>query len=484
MSGNNNVKPMNTAGRDRIYRVRLRVAPTLGRCTQRGPILETDAINTVPTTRSGSLARCCATDAINTVPTSRLAFLARSCAVTLIGCIFLFLFPFSTVSAHTFAASGRIFGQLLDGTKNNTPVAGQAVTLQLAQGETAQDFATATTDAQGAYSFDNLRTDKTISYAVYIRYQGAQYVSNVVSLDSKPVQQVNLTVYEATTSTAKVAVVQTSILLHEPDAQIGMITVSEFFFFKNLDTSTYVGSLDASHGKPNALLFSLPPGARNVSLSNGFDGYKVIQVDRGFATDAALPPGDSQFAFSFEVPYTASSYDFAYTVMYPTVQLSVMVPPDIHAASSTLTSQGVITADQHPYHLFKASQLLANQDAHLQLEGLPVHKPVSAPSALNTTTVWLVVALLIMLAILVVTWFLLRPYQRKDTKQQTRSRARTATKGSASTARDREQALLQELLELDKAFEAGKLSKAAYHERRAKTKARLRAILHEQEVSR
>jgi 5-hydroxyisourate hydrolase-like protein (transthyretin family) len=405
-------------------------------------------------------------------------------SISIIICILLFLLPFSTVSAHTFASNGRIFGHLLDGTKNNTPVADQTVTLQLAQGETAQDFATATTDAQGAYSFDNLRTDKTISYAVYIRYQGAQYVSNVVSLDSKPVQQVNLTVYEATTSTAKVAVVQTTILLHEPDAQIGMITVSELFFFKNLDTSTYVGSLDTSHGRPNALLFSLPAGARNVSLSSGFDGDKVIQVDRGFASDAALPPGDSQFAFSFEVPYTASSYDFAYTVMYPTVQLSVMVPPDIHASSSTLTSQGVITADQHPYHLFKASQLLANQEAHLQLEGLPVHKPVSTASALNTTTVWLIVALLIMLAILVVTWFLLHSYQRKDTKQQTRSRARTATKGSASTAKNREQALLQELLELDKAFEAGKLSKAAYHERRAKTKARLRAILHEQEVSR
>src|SRR5437764_6812665 len=192
-------------------------------------------------------------------------------SISIIICFLLFLFPFSTTSAHTFANNGRIFGQLLDGTKNNAPVAGQTVTLQLAQGITAQDFATATTDAQGAYSFDNLRTDKTMSYAVYIRYQGAQYVSDVVSLDSKPVQQVNLRVYEATTSTAKVAVVQTTILLHEPDAQIGMITVSELFFFKNLDISTYVGSLDASHGKPNALLFSLPSGARNVSLSCGFD---------------------------------------------------------------------------------------------------------------------------------------------------------------------------------------------------------------------
>jgi len=143
----------------------------------------------------------------------------------------------------------------------------------------------------------------------------------------------------------------------------------------------------------------------------------------------------------------------------------------------------VITADQHPYHLFKASQLLANSQAHLQLEGLPVHKSASTPSTLNTTTLWLIVALVIMLAILGLTWSLLRSYQRKGMKQQTQSRARAATKGSASTTKDREQALLQELLELDKAFEAGKLPKAAYHERRAKTKARLRAMMSESEVS-
>ena len=159
-----------------------------------------------------------------------------------------------------------------------------------------------------------------------------------------------------------------------------------------------------------------------------------------------------------------------------------MVPPDIHATSGTLTSQGVITADQHPYHLFKASTLLANQEAHLQLEGLPVHKPARAPSALNTTTVWFIVALVIMLTILLVTWFLSRSYQRKGMKQQTQARARKATKGSSPTAKDREQALLQELLDLDKAFETGKLSKAVYHERRAKTKARLRTMMSESEV--
>src|SRR5579884_3886622 len=276
--------------------------------------------------------------------------------------IALVLCSFTTASARTMAGgSGQISGQLLDGTNKNTPLAGQTVTLQMAQGQNAQDFATAKTDAQGNYTFTNLATDKTISYALYINYQGAQYTSDLISLASKPQQQMNLTVYEATKSSAKVAVVDATILMQDPSAHNGTFTVSEVYDFKNLDTHTYVGSLDASKGRPNALLFSLPIGARNIKLQAGFDGYQVIQVNSGFATNAALPPGDSEFAFSFDVPYTGTAYNLNYTTLYPTVSLSFLVPPDIHATPHALTAQGTVTgSDQHVYQSFKASTVLAN----------------------------------------------------------------------------------------------------------------------------
>ncbi|HZO72989.1 MAG TPA: carboxypeptidase-like regulatory domain-containing protein [Ktedonobacteraceae bacterium] len=375
--------------------------------------------------------------------------------------------------AHAAGGNGRIYGQLLDGTAHNAPLAGQVVTLQMAQGSNAQDLATATTDSHGNFSFPGLSTDKTISYAVFIRYQGAQYVSDLVSLDSKPEQQVNLTVYQATTSTANIAIIQATALLHAPDAQKSSFTVSELFIFKNLDTHAFVGSLDTSKGRPNALIFSLPRGARNITFNNGFDGYKAIQVDSGFATDAALPPGNTEFSFTFEVPYTASTYDFSYAVMYPTVSLSFLVSPEIHASSSSLTSQGVITADQHPYHLFKADAIRSNQEVHLSLEGLSLP---AKPAALNAGAIWLIVALLLMLSLLAVTWFIYR--NRRNSSQP------AATSKGKAAAKDRKQALLQELLDLDTAFEAGKLSKATYQERRAKAKARLRTLMSEQEMAR
>src|SRR5450755_5061568 len=75
-----------------------------------------------------------------------------------------------------------------------------------------------------------------------------------------------------------------------------------------------------------------------------------------------------------------------------------MVAPSIHASSGALTAQGIQTANDHPYQLFKGSQLLPNQQLHVNFEGLP--SPTNSSSSLNLKLVWLVVGLLILLAII------------------------------------------------------------------------------------
>lgn len=423
--------------------------------------------------------------------------------------LFLFLLSPST-SAHVATTSnrrtsvhvavtgnGRIYGQLLDGTKNNAPLVGQTVTLQVAQLGNGNDLATATTDAHGNYNFPSLSTDKTLNYAVYIHYQNAQYVSNIVTLDSKPVQQLNLTVYDATSDSSKLAIVDSTILIHEPDTQKGIITVSEFFDFENLNRYTYVGSLDASKGKPNALLFSLPVGARNVVLSQGFGGYNVIQVDRGFASNVALLPGTSQLAFSFNVPYSSTSYDLSYMAFYPTVSVSVLVPPDLQANSALLTSSGLITSNNQPYRVLKGSNLLTNQGFRVALNGLHLPASTTAPQ-FNTGLIWLVVAVLLMCAIILVTAFVYRWQstrsghgsrgkakqgpEKTDKRDSTEKHTHPGRK-SGGKPRDEQEALLKELLTLDKSHEAGKLSKAEYQARRSKIKARLRELMREQETA-
>ena len=394
---------------------------------------------------------------------------------------------------------GQISGQLLDGTNANAPLPGQSVTLQMAQGNNSQDLTTVTTDAQGTFSFSNLSTDKTISYAIFASYQGAQYLSDVITLNNNPTQQVNLTVYQATQSTDKLAIVNATILFQEPDIPRKMVALSEAFSFKNLDTHTYVGTLDvANQGKPNALLFSLPAGAQNINLQKGFTGYHVVQVDRGFATNAALLPGSNEFAFTFDMPYNSSTYDFNYETFLPTVSLSFFVPPDIHANSHVLASQGIVNTgdNERPYNLLKATVLPSQKNVDLHLEGLLTQLPSDSATSFNPVLIWLIVAGVIVLATLGIVWFVVssrRPSKSKKDRGKNPPVNRSPKKGVAatnkvnksgtSTTGEREQALLDALLKLDQEYEAGKLSKEFYEEQRRKTKARLRSILSEKEGS-
>ena len=432
-------------------------------------------------------------------------------ALALLIALVLCILP-STPSAHaiTNASTGRIYGQLLNGTNRNAPVAGQGITLQMAQGDNARDLTSVTTDAHGMFSFSGLDTDKTINYAVYTLYQGAQYYTDLIDLSTKPVQQINLKVYDATTSIANIAIVQANVLIDKVDAQNSLITIAENFFFENLGLTTYVGSLKANGSKPNTLRFSLPNNARKLSLSSGFNGYQVIQVDPGFATDAALPPGTSQFAFSFQVPYTTSSYDFSYTVVYPTVALSLLAPLNIHASSSGMDSLGPVNANQHTYQQFKAQKLLTGDQIHVQLGGLsvPQNATAASPTPLNQNTLWFIVAFLLMMAIASVTWFVYRLSRRqtRSRRNQTPRRGgsgvdvgrgplgrpssinqqpdvgrrplgRPSSSSASPSSKDKQEELLQELLDLDTAYEAGKIKEAEYQERRAKTKARLRNVM-------
>ncbi|HEY6409082.1 MAG TPA: hypothetical protein VIY29_16595, partial [Ktedonobacteraceae bacterium] len=112
---------------------------------------------------------------------------------------------------------------------------------------------------------------------------------------------------------------------------------------------------------------------------------------------------------------------------------------------------------------------------------------------------WLVIVLLIMAFIVSVTGVVYRSRSRQAVAMSVKNRSSNGSKrlkqqGQAPGARRQqkpapkkisdkaganEQALLQQLLELDKAYEAGKMKKGEYQERRAAIKAQLRAQLSE-----
>jgi 5-hydroxyisourate hydrolase-like protein (transthyretin family) len=395
-------------------------------------------------------------------------------ALCLLVCALWLLSPVYSASAATLAA-GHLSGQVLDGSRHGAPVANQSVTLQLTDGTSARDLLSLTTDAQGRYAFGSLPSAAGVRYAIYTLYQGAQYVSDLIDLQKNPLQKVNLTVYDATTSPTNLAVVQVSLLLDKPNPQSGLLTISEDLFFENLGLTTYVGTLDASHGRPNALLFALPPGARFLALAAGFDGYATIQVQGGFASNAAVPPGTSEFSFSFQVPYAGTGYHFTYQALYPTLSLTLLTPTNLLTTPQGLTSQGPTSTGSGTYQLFLTKRLSAHSSVGALLSGLPARLQSTSP-VFDERLLWLV-ALPVLLLLgggalgyrVIVRKSRVRRGPRQGGVDPVSRRPRQGAPGR--------EALLRELLELDRIYEAGKLDRVVYRERRARLKARLRTLL-------
>ena len=383
-----------------------------------------------------------------------------------------------TAAAQAAAASGAtLSGSIVNGTHGNAPVSGTQVVLQTyVSHASAQDSATVTTDAQGRYTFAGLDGSGATTYAVYTRFQGGTFASGAITFANGSVAPQTLTVYDATASDANVRVALTTLLLGAPDQRTGLIPVGEFVTFDNTGHTAYVPAVAPSGGQPMGLLrFWLPAGARNLSVGAGFEGAQILQVNTGFATSATVPPGKSQFAFVFDLPYSSTQYLLDYKTEYPTAQVAVLAPVGTHTAGADFVAQPSVTALGQQYDLYTRDNVAGSVHLHLQLLGLPL--PGERPDLDFTQLLALGGALALLLALL------LALYVRRGDLAQAfgltpgPAVALAQSGGSVQEREAERKRLLKALLALENARVAGSISTADYEARAGRTRATLRGLL-------
>lgn len=410
------------------------------------------------------------------IPLSALALLAAlAIALTL-----------SAPRALAAGGSGAISGVVVNGTHSAAPVAGQQVTLQLTLGSTSKDLTTVTTDAQGRFSFTGLdvaTSDLGGAYAVYARFQGGLFADGPINLAASPTQTVKLAVYDATQDSSALSVSVATILVRQPDVKHGLIGVGEFITIRNSGTTAFVGSLPSTSTggtMPSLLRFSLPPAAQNVTTGVGFFNTDAIQIGTGFAAAATVPPGQTEFAFAYDMPYTGSTLSIPYKAEYPTEQVVTLVPPNLKAHGATgVVAQGVVTAFGSRYQVYTANNVALNGQTAINLYALPL--PGETQDMNLSHLFWLGGALLALLALLLALYlwrgalavaFGLIP--------ATASVAAPTTPGAAEASRAAERdRLLRALLALERRRAAGDMTEERFKQEDADLRRRLRALLAE-----
>jgi hypothetical protein len=387
---------------------------------------------------------------------------------------------FMTGLGHTARAATRagatISGVVVNGTHNNAPIANQQVTLQDVSGDAPRDIALSTSDADGRFSFEHIADTGSEIYRVTTTFQSGYFTSAPLPLAQIPSSGVTLSVYDVTHSAASLRILSATALFREPRPVNGLIGVAELFTFQNESATAFVGTTDPVDGQPMGLLrFALPAGATNITLGKGFDGAQAAQAPAGFGANATVPPGQAQFAFVFDLPYTGTSYTFPLKVIYPAEKLTALVPQDISVQSGDFADKGMITTAGSQYHLLEHGALAADAQAQLRLDALP--KP-GTPATLDTRLLTIFAGLLALLLALLVGLYIRRGdlaavfglAPAAITRRRARSRA-------ASPHEEERTALLRQLLALEQARAKGKLDAEAYRREEAAMRDKLKALL-------
>ncbi len=383
-------------------------------------------------------------------------------------------------SAHrSLPRSVDVTGNVVNSSHGDTPLAGQTVTLVEIAGGQSATVASATTDAHGAFTIGNVTPDANASYTLEVQYQGGVFTSASVDSTQIGAQPVTLHVFDTTSDDSNVLVALTTLVLNEPNATAGLISVAESVTVYNTGLKAYVATLQPVADKPmNLLRFALPTGAKNLVLGAGFATVQVVQAPTGFGVTATVPPGSTEFAFAYDLPYSASTLAITTKSEYVSRQVVALLPTDLRVDSGDFIQKPDVSAAGGHFQLLEQDNVPAAKTLSFSLHNLPLP---GEPQYLDIRALGIVGLLLAMLLLAALVFYLRRGNLGQFVGV---TRARVATRSEASPHDAERKSLLRQHLALDDLLKGGKLDAPEYERRRAAIRERLRTILAEQQVAR
>ena len=265
-------------------------------------------------------------------------------------------------------------GTVVNGTAGGGDVADLTVTLHRVSSGAFDDLTT-TTDDLGSFGFEGIPYDTGVSYGVSVRYQDAIYGTDLDLTDGSP-PPVTLTVFDGTHDDTVVSASSASLLLASADGSGQTLAALEIITLANDSDRTYV----PGSGVMELLRFGLPPGVTELTLDTALIGADFVQVDRGFALLASVPPGEHDVMFSYRFPYEESEFALQKTYRYGADALRILAPDEVVSISSdALGPTGSTLIGERDYQVIEAEGLTRGTAITLDLAELPM---ASAPQKL------------------------------------------------------------------------------------------------------
>lgn len=270
-------------------------------------------------------------------------------------------------AAHAQSQLRTVEGVVQNATAGGDSVSDQTVTLHRVT-STGFDDLTTTTDGAGAFTFTDFEFNPDVSYGVSVRYQDTIYGTDLDLSGGSP-EPVILTVYDGTSDDGIVSAGSASLLLADADPSDQTIAALEIIKLVNRSDRAYV----PGEGVMELLRFGLPPGASGLVLDTPLIGADYVQVDRGFALLASVPPGEHEVMFSYRFPYESSKFTLEKSYRYGADKVRILAPEEVVSISSaSLGDPNPVTIGERAYQVVEAEGLTRGAAVSIDLDGLPM----------------------------------------------------------------------------------------------------------------
>ena len=355
-----------------------------------------------------------------------------------------------------------ISGEVVNRTPGEEIPAGRLVVLHILMQDGNQDFKSASTDANGAFSFTDVPLAEVLGYLLVATHQGVDYTLEI--LPGEALTGLELEIFETTSSIDAVGIVLDSVMIADWDVPDRTLSVLELVQLENYGNETFVPDL-AQPANMAFLRFALPSNARDLQVQTQLPEGQVLQVDRGFAVTTAVPPGQHGMAFTYTVPYQGDRLDFSRRFSLGAQAFRLLIPVNLGSATSSALSSGSnVQIGDTDFRVLQAEDVPLGGTVDIQLDNLP--QPSLLSTAVNSlgqsTAIWVVPITLV----LGLTGLLVIGIVR-------RSRVPSTAGNSAVPGVSTKDELIRAIVELDDRLERNEVTEQEHKLQRQILKARL-----------
>jgi len=354
------------------------------------------------------------------------------------------------------AAGGAVFGSVVNGSGGDIPDGLEVTLYGYEQFEAVLELTTEV-DEGGQFAFEGVDMMEDFVFFAVIEYMDMTYFSRLYQVGPEETHvDLSVVIYESTTDPSALVIDRLHVFFTYPTPDI--VEVIHTFSISNPGNKTV---LPISETEPS-LRYILPEGARNLRFSDGALGEPFVATADGFGDPSPVLPGmgDYQMLYVYELPYSRKMTWTQPFTLATNVVVLFFPESGLKITGDQVEAGGTETFNDTLYRAYVGGAMAAGDEIQVEISGRNPSASTGLDFGAGTTSLILGTLGLVLVGVGVWWWF------------------RSGPDGDAGVdGGENPEAIMDEIIALDEAYEAGEVGEAVYKKRRDALKARLSKLV-------